>query len=96
MESLKTGRHLAYADRTFKAGDIDGFPYLIPVQNLSGNPIEQFTFDDKKFSRFPLNYINGLVFLKRNIDTSEIFNVQIGGGFGTLGEILKMIPLRTG
>jgi len=97
LESLKTGRHLAYADyRTFKAGDIDGFPYLDSCsESFIGNPIEQFTFDDKKFSRSMLNYINGLVFLKRNIDTSEIFNVlEIGGGFGTLGEILKNDPKR--
>jgi putative sugar O-methyltransferase len=54
-----------------------------------GNPSEHFCFEDKYFSRSSLNYLNGLSFLKQHVDTSNIQTVlEIGGGFGTLGEIL--------
>lgn len=54
-----------------------------------GNPSEQFCFEEKSFSRSSLNYLNGLSFLKQHVDTTSIKTVlEIGGGFGTLGEIL--------
>lgn len=56
-----------------------------------GNPVEQFDFDGKKYSRSALNYLLGLCFLKQNLkEKDEIKTVlEIGGGFGTLGEILN-------
>ena len=92
FNNLKSGHHLAYADyRSFIAGDIiEKIPHL---QNCSestiGNPINQFEFDGRKYSRSMLNYLNALVCLKHTIDTSNIKNIlEIGGGYGTLGEIL--------
>ena len=60
-----------------------------------GNPIEQHCFDGKKYSRSALNYLLGLSLLKRHTDLSSIKTVlEIGGGFGTLGEILGKAPSK--
>lgn len=54
-----------------------------------GNPKEHFEFDGKKYSRSALNYLLGLSFLQKHTDFSDIQTVlEVGGGFGTLGEIL--------
>ncbi|APE06026.1 hypothetical protein BM528_09840 [Alteromonas sp. RW2A1] len=54
-----------------------------------GNPIEHFEFDGKKFSRSALNYLLGLAFLNQFTPLKNLRTVvEIGGGFGTLGEIL--------
>ena len=43
-----------------------------------------------------LNYLLAIVFLKKHVDTSRIRNVlEVGGGFGTLGEILARDPKNT-
>lgn len=57
-----------------------------------GNPIEQFEFNGKKYSRSSLNYILGLCFLKKFLSQKEEIKtvLEIGGGFGTLGEILTI------
>lgn len=59
-----------------------------------GNPIEHFEIEGKLYSRSALNYLLGLAFLKKFIDFSTIETVmEIGGGFGTLGEIVyKTLP----
>ena len=59
-----------------------------------GNPIEQFEFDGHFYSRSALNYLLGLSYLKQFTDFTDIKTVlEIGGGFGTLGEIvLKTLP----
>ena len=56
-----------------------------------GNPIEQFQFGGKKYSRSSLNYILGICFLKKYLNNNEEIKtvLEIGGGFGTLGEILN-------
>ena len=56
-----------------------------------GNPIEHFTFDNKKYSRSSLNYLLGLSFLNKYLDNTDKIDtvMEIGGGFGTLGEILS-------
>ena len=60
-----------------------------------GNPIEQHCFDGKNYSRSALNYLLGLSLLKRHTDLSSIKTVlEIGGGFGTLGEILGKAPSK--
>lgn len=54
-----------------------------------GNPKEHFEFDGKFFSRSALNYLLGLSFLQKHTDFSDINTVlEVGGGFGTLGEII--------
>lgn len=92
FNSLKSGHHLAYADyRTFVAGDIiEKKPFLHNCsESTIGNPINQFVFNGKTYSRSMLNYLNGLVCLKQTINTDKIKNIlEIGGGYGTLGEIL--------
>jgi putative sugar O-methyltransferase len=76
--------------RVLKASNIDKKPFTNKVSESSvGNPIEQHTIENRNFSRSFLNYLLGLNFLKQNVDTSDISTVmEIGGGFGTLGEIL--------
>ena len=54
-----------------------------------GQPIEHFKFNEKWFSRSSLNYLLGLSFL---LSINPKFKpkriLEIGGGFGTLAEIL--------
>jgi putative sugar O-methyltransferase len=89
---MLSGESWALADyRVYLAGnDSAKQPNLAAVsESKIGNPAEQFCFDKRFFSRSFLNYLNGLCFLKQNIDTSLIRTVlEIGGGFGSLGEIL--------
>ncbi len=54
-----------------------------------GNPLEQFNFGNQYFSRSSLNYLLGLSFLKRSFPNFVPKTIlEIGGGFGTLGEII--------
>lgn len=81
----------ALADyRVLQASNKDIAPYTDKVsESAVGNPIERFSFENRFFSRSFLNYTLGLNFLKQHIDTRNIHNVlEIGGGYGTLGEIL--------
>lgn len=56
--------------------------------NLIGKPIGTFKFNEINHSTTSLNYLKGLAFLKKYVDTSVIRNViEIGGGFGMLGSI---------
>ena len=60
-----------------------------------GKPTEQFTFDNNKFSASSLNYLTGLLFLKNNIKNldNKVY-LEIGGGFGTVGEILINLKIK--
>jgi putative sugar O-methyltransferase len=63
-----------------------------------GEPMERFHFDGRAYSRSALNYLNGLCFLQQQIgdEIGSIRNVlEIGGGFGTLGEILSQMGQYT-
>jgi putative sugar O-methyltransferase len=91
LQRVFNGNSSAFADfRVLKSSNIDKKPYLDKIsESTVGNPIEQHTFENRNFSRSFLNYALGLSFLKKTIDTSDINTVmEIGGGFGTLGEIL--------
>ena len=91
VERLFNGHSSAFNDyRVLNASNIDKKPYTDKVSESSiGHPIEQVNFDGRNFSRSFLNYLLGLNFLKQNVDTSNISTVmEIGGGFGSLGEIL--------
>lgn len=91
MEML-SGQAWALADyRVYRAGDR---PELAPSlggvsESLGGNPPDQISIDGRRFSRSLLNYLHGLVFLKQVLGDADIRTVlEIGGGYGTLGEIL--------
>lgn len=92
MRSL-TGKAWAHSDfRTVVAGDDpEKKPNLRAVsESKIGNPKEHFCFEGRFFSRSFLNYLQGLVFLKKHVCTESISKVlEIGGGFGSLGEILQ-------
>jgi putative sugar O-methyltransferase len=75
--------------------DPDDFGLTEFSESGVGNPIEQFSFEGKTYSRSSLNYLLGLSLLKRHVDLSQIKTVlEIGGGFGTLGEILGKAPRK--
>ncbi|BBF98934.1 MULTISPECIES: putative sugar O-methyltransferase [Pseudonocardia] len=82
-----TVRALDPADR---APNLGGFS-----ESTAGAPTEQLVFDGRRFSRSSLNYLRGLVMLKRAVPDLDVSTVlEIGGGFGTLGEIL--VPRNDG
>lgn len=91
MEQLLSGYQSALADyRVFLAADnTEKLPRLSHFSESDfGNPIEHFDFDGKKFSRSSLNYLLGIQLLKRYLNDEINTVLEIGGGFGTLGEIL--------
>jgi len=92
LEHWLGGAAAATADyRVFLAADSNLVgPDLSGVSESEvGDPVEHFEFDGRKFSRSFLNYLHGLVFLKKCLGETGIRTVlEIGGGFGTLGEIL--------
>lgn len=91
LEMLIRGETQALCDyRVLLATNEDHAPFTDKVSESNiGEPKEQFTFDERNFSRSFLNYLLGLNFIKKTVDTSSIKTVmEIGGGFGTLGEIL--------
>jgi len=91
LQRVFTGYASAFADfRVLMSANIDKKPYLDKISESNiGDPIEQHKFENRHFSRSFLNYSLGLSFLKQTVDTDNISTVmEIGGGFGTLGEIL--------
>ncbi|MCO5060617.1 MAG: putative sugar O-methyltransferase [Kiritimatiellae bacterium] len=86
------GEMWALADyRVYRAADdLSQAPNLAKLsESKVGNPSEHFCLEERWFSRSFLNYILGIVFLKQHIQTADIKRViEVGGGFGTLGEIL--------
>lgn len=91
LSSLISGEMWALTDyRTYlAANNSETHPNISAFsESKIGNPSEHFCFEGKLFSRSTLNYLNGLSFLKQHVDTSNILSIlEIGGGFGTLGEI---------
>lgn len=82
--ALADFRVLTAADDPARLPRLDRFS-----ESGHGQPWEQFEFEGRRFSRSALNYLLGLAFLKRHLG-AEVPQVvlEIGGGFGTLGEIL--------
>ena len=77
--------------RAFRASDDPRRPPDLAGVSESefGAPLEQFVFDGQRVSRSMLNYMRMLTLLKRRVDTGPIGRVlEIGGGYGSLGEIL--------
>lgn len=94
MDEFLSGYFHALSDyRVFISSNNDNIkPYLNTFSESNyGNPIEQFKFNGKLYSRSALNYILGLCFLKKHLGAKDKIKtvLEIGGGFGTLGEILK-------
>ncbi|MGB3750064.1 MAG: putative sugar O-methyltransferase [Arcobacteraceae bacterium] len=91
LERSMSGYTQAFSDyRVLEATNKNYAPFTDKISESNiGNPIEQFTFNRRNFSRSLLNYLLGLNFIKQHIRNPEINTVmEIGGGFGTLGEIL--------
>ena len=93
VEQFLSGRAAAQADyRVLLAADTPSKrPFLHTFsEGKAGNPVEHFEFDGRWFSRSALNYLLGLCMLKKHLQPDEEIRtvVEIGGGFGTLGEIL--------
>ena len=92
LNHLLNGEAAALADyRTVMASSYphDSMRLQATSESAIGDPVEHFHFDEKWFSRSFLNYLLGLSFLQQQIDTNDIHRVvEVGGGFGTLGEIL--------
>ena len=86
------GSMQALADyRTFIASNskTDNFHLLNFSESSVGRPKEHFKFGGNHFSRSSLNYLLGLSYLKQIApDFVPRKVLEIGGGFGTLGEII--------
>lgn len=93
VEKFISGELSALADyRVLLAADNrKQLPYLHTFSESStGSPLEQFEFDGCRFSRSSLNYLLGLACLKRHLGGDVPRTVlEIGGGFGSLGEVLS-------
>ena len=91
LRNLLSGEQYALSDyRLFIGSQIDQHPHTNRAsESKVGNPLEQFKFDNRFFSRSFLNYLIGINYLKRVCSPQKMRTVlEIGGGYGTLGEIL--------
>jgi len=91
LEQFFSGKLQALSDyRVYLASDQNKIPHTLSFsESQIGNPVGQFCFDGKNYSRSSLNYLLGLNFFKQHIDNCRVNTVlEIGGGFGSLGEIL--------
>lgn len=94
IRQFLTGYDHALSDyRVFIASNLDSkIPYLSKFsESKIGNPKEHFQFGNNNYSRSSLNYLLGLCFLKKHLTEEDDIKVvlEIGGGFGSLGEILS-------
>jgi putative sugar O-methyltransferase len=93
LTQFLSGRSWALSDyRVLLAADNQQkLPFLHAFSESSaGSPVEHFEFDGRLFSRSSLNYLLGLALLKKHLDGDVPRTVlEIGGGFGTLGEVLS-------
>jgi len=92
VEARFNGYREAYSDyRAFKIASsfTDPIDLLKFSESKVGSPTEHFYFNDKWYSRSSLNYLLGLCFLFSVFPKFRPKKVlEIGGGFGTLAEIL--------
>ena len=95
MDEFLNGRAQAMSDyRVYLASYRDKPPFTLDVsESLVGEPVGQACFDGRRYSRSMLNYLLGLNFAKQQLEALPVGTVlEIGGGFGTLGEILSSDP----
>lgn len=92
LDQFLNGRMSALADYRvlLAADDPSRLPYLHTFsESTVGAPVDHFEFDDRRFSRSSLNYLLGLALLKKHLGGDVPRTIlEIGGGFGTLGEVL--------
>ncbi len=92
LERFLSGEASAHADYRvlLAADDVSRLPHLHTLsESAVGEPIEHFEFDGRKFSRSSLNYLLGLALLKKHLGKNCLRTVmEIGAGFGALGEVL--------
>lgn len=74
----------------FRAADTHRPPRLEHISEARcGMPLEQFEYGGRTYGCAMLRLLKALVFLKKTVKTEGIQSVlEIGGGFGSLGEIL--------
>lgn len=94
LEFYLTGEMNAFSDfRVLKASDNGpacGLDFSKFTEGDVGAPMEQFNFDGRILSRNSLNYLLMMVFLRRiMINFTPRVVLEIGGGWGSLGEILQ-------
>ena len=94
LDRFLSGKNSAEADyRVLQAADnLERLPHLHTFSECTaGHPIEHFEFEGRRFSRSSLNYLLGLALLKKHVPPEYVPRtvLEIGGGFGTLGEILN-------
>src|SRR6185369_5100510 len=86
------GQANAFADyRVLCASDSRAqLPFLHRFsESTLGEPVEQYEFEGRRFSRSALNYLLGLAFLKRHLNGDVPRTVlEIGGGFASLARCL--------
>lgn len=93
LSQFLSGHTRALSDyRVLIASDNTGIPPYLHTFSESevGKPVEQFEFDGRLFSRSSLNYLLGIAMLKKHLNGETLKTVlEVGGGFGTLGEVLS-------
>jgi len=84
------GRHLAWSDaRLVAATDVDGGLDVATVSESETGGGEIHQVGGRNVTRSLLNYSRAITLLKKTADTSDLSSaLEIGGGYGTLGEIL--------
>ena len=83
--------------RSFRSSidQTDQFGLLHFNESNHCSPAEQFKFEGKCYSKSSLNYLLGMSFLQNN--TKKFYPkviLEIGGGYGGLGEILKHTRIK--
>ena len=95
MDQFLEGQAHAEADyRVYRASCQERRPFIESVsESVIGEPVGQFEFAGRRFSRSMLNYLLGLNFAKTHLEDLPVTTVlEIGGGFGSLGEVLLSDP----
>ncbi|OYT88075.1 MAG: hypothetical protein CFE46_06500 [Burkholderiales bacterium PBB6] len=92
LAQFLSGEMAAQADyRVLKAADDPTrLPHLHTfTESEVGTPVGQMSFEGRRFSRSSMNYLLGMALLKKHLG-AELPRVvlEVGGGFGTLGELL--------
>lgn len=97
IERELVGEHMFVTDyKVFRAGDPGGAPDLSTVEesDFGGHPFAH-VLDGKRYSQAMLNYLKALAYLKKSVDTDTIETVmEIGGGYGVLGEAFLKSPSK--
>lgn len=98
LNQFLSGEMAAWADyRVLKAADD---PSRVPhfhkfSESSAGRPTGQFMIEGRCFSRSSMNYLLGLALLKRHAgDDFPKVVLEVGGGFGSLGEVLAASDLQ--